>query len=459
MAETTISIDKLIDIVSRGGCVKTGVDVFNDNGVLLLEKNVPVHSINPLLVIKKYGVGVVSINLNDSGGLWDESGKQISLTEIHDDVERRENRLSSDNLEKRIKEIGEQKIEAEKKYKKAKTTIKKIVSDIKDSDGEFDAAPIEDTVNDIINVLVQNDTAFSHLTREIFSYDDYLYNHSTSVCTIATAVLIRFNEKFGDIINNFLSTISIEGLDSTEITTPLSFIYHPPNELHQISMGYFLHDVGKVLVPDNVLNKNGKLTDDEFEIVKGHSFIKGFEILEKNKLITPYIVNSVKYHHGQLFMGENKCYPDDIHPIELPPYVKICKLADIYDAMTSKRSYKEAFNPVGVVAELYRKYANKDRMLQFILSTFVKIVGIYPPGSILFLKNGQMVYVLDSEGPIVIPFTDNDGCTMKNKSDPIELNDAFLEENDEMNIDRQKPLKSPLEVYDVLPSYLQSTVH
>ena len=107
-------------------------------------------------------------------------------------------------------------------------------------------------------------------------------------------------------------------------------------------------------------------------------------ILEKNRLDNPFVKNVVKYHHSPLFKGEEGCYPEDRHHIENPPYVKICKLADIYDAMTSKRSYKDAFNPIAVVTEIFRKYADKDFLLQFIIHSFVKVVGIYPPGSIVF---------------------------------------------------------------------------
>jgi HD-GYP domain-containing protein (c-di-GMP phosphodiesterase class II) len=135
----------------------------------------------------------------------------------------------------------------------------------------------------------------------------------------------------------------------------LSFVYYLPEELQDVSLGYFLHDVGKIHIPGGLLNKNGPLSDGEFEVVKKHSYEKGINIIQKNRLSTPFIVNTVKYHHSNVFNNEEGCYPDDKHPIELPAYVKICKLADIYDAMTSKRCYKEAFNPVGVVTEICKQ--------------------------------------------------------------------------------------------------------
>ena len=454
MSEFTINIDKLIDIVSRGGTVKTGVDVHNDKGVLLLEKNVQVHTINPLLVIKKYGVGNLPIDFSTSGGVWDNSGNPVSFSAPRRDIQKEDIHLP-ESIDRKIREINEKKKEATQRYDNAKKKIKKVINEIKDSGGEFDVVPVEETVTDIINFLSKDDTAFSHMSKEIFSYDDYLYNHSVNTCTIGTAVLLRFNDKFSDVINNYLSTISIEAVRDNGNPAPLSFIYYLPQELHDIALGYFLHDVGKVLIPENVLNKKGKLTEQEFDLVKRHSYEKGYEILSRNRLENPFIGNSVKYHHALLYQGETGCYPENIHPIELTPYVKICKLSDMYDAMTSKRAYKDAINPVGVVTELFRKYANKDRMLQFILRSFVKIVGIYPPGSVLNLINGQMVYVLDSDGPLVIPFTDKYGNPLSQKIEPFNISEVVNESDDGFTIDRRQPLKSPVEVYDALPDYLK----
>ena len=158
-----------------------------------------------------------------------------------------------------------------------------------------------------------------------------------------------------------------------------------------------------------------------------------------------------------MYKNEKGCYPDDKHPLELPPYVKICKLADIYDAMTSKRCYKEAFNPVGVVTDIYREYGNKDKMLQFILRVFARIVGIYPAGSVVRLNNGQLTMIIDSQGPIVIPFTDEYGEPLTAKQNPIDFSE-IEHLSDDIGIDRRAPLKTPLEVYEKLPSYLKVAI-
>ncbi len=138
--------------------------------------------------------------------------------------------------------------------------------------------------------------------------------------------------------------------------------------------------------------------------------------------------------------------------------MKICKLADMYDAMTSKRSYNDAFNPVLVVTEVFRKYAKiDDAVLKIILQSFVNTVGVYPSGSCVYLLNGQIAFVLDSDGPIIIPFTDEAGNTLSEKQDPVKFS-HLKEKGTNLRIDRRKPPLSPTEAHNMLPNYLKEIV-
>jgi HD-GYP domain-containing protein (c-di-GMP phosphodiesterase class II) len=359
------------------------------------------------------------------------------------------------SLEQKIEEISEMKQEASQRYEAAKDNVKSVVEQIAKDDGHFDYEVVDQTVGDLVSFLSRRANAFSYLTHEIFSYDEYLFNHSISVCVIATAVLRRFNDHFGEVINRYLATSSGAEPSAAFSCDRVNFIYYLPDEIHSIAIGYLLHDVGKVMVPDEVLNKNGPLTDEEYKLVQLHSWEFGAQVLKKNGISNPFIENSVKYHHAQIYNGEPRCYPDDRLPIEIAPYVKIGKLADIYDAMTSKRCYRDAVNPIEVVTDVFRSYANKNRLLQFLLYSFVKVIGIYPPGSVLYLRNGQMAYVLDSEGPLVLPISDQDGNRL-NAADPIDLvDDKSLPEG--FQIDRRRSLKDPKDVWDLLPDSLRKT--
>ena len=449
-----MKIDRLLDIVARGGSVRTGIDIHNKEGALLLEKDVRVSSVSTLLIIKQNGLYDLDIDPASEGGVWDKSGRLLSSRTAEESAVPEVNPPDLSDVENRIRKINRVKKEATQKYRKAKENIKKVISEIKESGGQFDVQLVEDTVSDIFILLNRNSTAFSSITKEIFSYDDYLYRHSINVCTIGTAILNHFNDHFSSIINNYLTSMSLGENESEDANILKFYVNYQPSELRDMSMGYFLHDVGKVLIPDEILNKKGGLSAEEFKIVKTHSYEKGAEILDKNGINNAIIENILSNHHSGLFNREQRCYPDNRLPIEIPPYVKIAKLADIYDAMTSKRCYKDAFNPINAVTSIFRSYANKDPFLQVVLHSFVKIIGIYPPGSILTLRNGQMAYVLLSDGPVILPCTDTKGGPLARKPDPIDLGSINIAESPQMQIDKRRPLNAPTDVIESLPTYI-----
>ncbi|MBU1170634.1 MAG: HD domain-containing protein [Proteobacteria bacterium] len=443
MDNETISIDHLITVVKKGGRVKTGVDIYNKSGVLLLEQDIMVSSATVLENIKKNGVNTLAIIPGNQGGLWDETGKPIVI-ETHPRAQGTSVPTldAGPEIEIKLREITHLRKEATANYQKARGNISKVLGDIKKTGGQFDYTLVEDTVSDLLKFMTENENGFSYLTKEIFSYDNYLHNHSVNVCTIGTAIISRFNKRFSESVNEFLAS---------GVNVDASFRYYQPEELVDISAGYFLHDIGKVLVPDNILNKKGRLTQDEFDVVRRHSYEKGLEILEKNKINNRFIRNIIMYHHSVLYDNEMNCYPDEKAPEGLPAYVKVCKLADIYDAMTSKRSYKDAFNPINVVTEIFRKYARKDNLLQFILYSFVKSIGIYPTGSVVMLENGQYAYILDSIGPLVLPFTDTEGKTLDQRQAALDLGGEGA-----IKVDSERSLLHPMESFEILPPYLKA---
>jgi HD-GYP domain-containing protein (c-di-GMP phosphodiesterase class II) len=455
-----MKIDNLIEIVSRGGTIRTGINIYNKSGTLLLRNNVLVSDVGPLLTIKKHGVLNLDIDPETNGGIWDETKQPLPLT-MEAEISTEETaspELKNEelgNVEKRIKHINRIRKEAAKKYGNAKKNIKKVISELKEKDGRFDVQSVEDTVSDIVQFMEVDNTAFSYLTKNIFSHDEYLYNHSVNVCTIGTAILNQFNRHFSSMINNYFASISLADGTPMGEEDKKWYLNYQNSELKDMAIGYFLHDVGKVLVPSEVLDKKGPLTEEEFEIIKTHSFEKGLEVLRKSDITNSIIENILTKHHTPLFMNEKGCYPNHKLPIDIPAYVKVAKLADIYDAMTSKRCYKDAFNPINVVTQVFRTYAGKDPFLQVILHSFVKIVGIYPPGSILTLRSGQLAYVLLSEGPLVLLFTDTHGDPLSKKPDPIDLGDVDLETTPELQVDKRRPLQKPTDVYELLPRYIK----
>ncbi len=464
MSQVKFSIDQLIKIVTQGGAVKTGIDVYNSKGMLLLDKDILVNKAKILERIKDSGIKFIMVDVSREGGFWDATGNQIMVRPetatsetVSDPGDPKTYPDSAPNeIEARLHEIGEIKAQAREKYDNAKGCIKKVLGDIKKTGGEFDYNSVESHVSAMVKFLEREGNPFSYLTQEIFSYDDYLYNHSINVCTIGTAMLNRFNSHFSSHVDHLIKGSSQDVHDPFEeedVFLEQSYFCYYKEDIQDISLGFFLHDIGKVMVEDAVLNKEGKLTDEEYAEVQRHSFEYGIKLLEKNNIKNSFIRNIVKYHHAPILKNEERCYPGGREFNTVPLYTKICKLADIYDAMTSKRCYKEAINPINVVTRLFRTYAKKDRMLQFILHSFVKSIGIYPPGSIVYLRNGQMAYVLESKGPIVIPFTDSHEQTLGDKPDPVHINAPLLEET--LLIDNRRSVKTPKDVFNLLPPYLK----
>ena len=234
-----VSINKLIEIVVGGGCVKTGMDIYNKRGVLLLEKDVEVKEVKVLETIKDFGISQVPISVIGEGGLWDENGNRIALSQETPQPRLSFRSTAPDSVVKRIHRINEVKQLAVEKHRMAKACIKKVLDDIETSGGEFDYNAVENVVTDILDFLATHENGFSYLTREIFSYDDYLYNHSINVCTIATAALLKFNRSFSNAVNMFLDGLSLESLVYENGPAQESFVLHNEEEIKNITIGFF----------------------------------------------------------------------------------------------------------------------------------------------------------------------------------------------------------------------------
>lgn len=126
-------------------------------------------------------------------------------------------------------------------------------------------------------------------------------------------------------------------------------------ELENIYYIALLHDIGKIAIPDSILNKPGKLTDEEFEIMKSHT-TRGAKILESISTI-PHIVEGAKYHHEKY---DGRGYPEHIKGEEIPYIARIICCADCFDAMATKRVYKEPYESERIISEF-----EKGSELQF----------------------------------------------------------------------------------------------
>jgi putative two-component system response regulator len=111
-------------------------------------------------------------------------------------------------------------------------------------------------------------------------------------------------------------------------------------DIEAIQKGGRLHDIGKIALTESMLNKSGKLTPDEFEMVKEHPLV-GYRICHSLKSVR-YALPVIRWHHEKL---DGSGYPDGLKADEIPIAARIMAIVDVYDALTTKRSYKEAFPP------------------------------------------------------------------------------------------------------------------
>lgn len=211
-------------------------------------------------------------------------------------------------------------------------------------------------VDEISKSITRNPEAFLNLAR-LKTKDDYTYMHSVAVC----ALMIALGKQLG-----------LEGED-----------------LKEAGLAGLLHDVGKMMIDEEVLNKPGKLTDEEFNIVKDHPR-KGWEILQGSSGITAIALDVCLHHHERM---DGKGYPEKLAAEQISLYAKMGAVCDVYDALTSNRCYKNGWEP----AETIRKMAEwrNGHFDERVFQAFVKTIGIYPSGTLVRLKSGRLAIVIE----------------------------------------------------------------
>jgi HD-GYP domain-containing protein (c-di-GMP phosphodiesterase class II) len=169
-------------------------------------------------------------------------------------------------------------------------------------------------------------------------------------------------------------------------------------DLKEVGLAGLLHDVGKMMIPDEVLNKPGKLTDEEFEIIKGHP-LKGWEILQGSPDITATALDVCLHHHERM---DGKGYPDKLAGDKLTLFARMGTICDVYDALTSNRCYKNGWEPADTIRKMAEwKVGHFDER---VFQAFVKTIGIYPSGALVRLKSGRLAIVLEqTEKSLLMP--------------------------------------------------------
>lgn len=134
----------------------------------------------------------------------------------------------------------------------------------------------------------------------------------------------------------------------------------PKDDVKQLGVGGMLHDVGKSQIDTTLINKNGKLSEEEFEKMKVHSPL-GAEMLTETCCYKDIVINMAGQHHEKFAGGG---YPQGLSGDEISMHARICKIMDVYDALTTRRSYKKAMNPLQTLT-LMTKQMSDDFTLNY----------------------------------------------------------------------------------------------
>jgi len=188
-------------------------------------------------------------------------------------------------------------------------------------------------VNNTVRFILKEKDYFYDIIN-LTSHDYYTYTHSINVCIYALSVARRV------------------GISS-------------PHQLNLLGTGALLHDIGKSVIPIEILSKKGPLNDAEWEIIKQHPQ-QGVKLLEKHNELPSSILEIVKCHHEKL---DASGYPDGLGGREIPFYAKIVCIADIFDALNTNRPYRDAadtFNSLEIMQVQFRNKIDVDIFKEFI---------------------------------------------------------------------------------------------
>jgi HD-GYP domain-containing protein (c-di-GMP phosphodiesterase class II) len=150
-----------------------------------------------------------------------------------------------------------------------------------------------------------------------------------------------------------------------------------------------LHDVGKAVIPLEVLNKPGKLTNAEFDLVKQHPRA-GADILKKSCDVDAVALDVCLHHHEKM---DGSGYPESVGSEKLSLYARMGAVCDIYDAVTSNRPYKDGWDPAVSLRRMSEW--TPDHLDRAVFHAFVKCVGIYPIGSLVRLQSARIGVVVE----------------------------------------------------------------
>lgn len=245
-------------------------------------------------------------------------------------------------------------------------SLKNIIIDFNYT-GKIDAKKVDinvrninEIIDEIVYDVILSKNILEHLVN-ISAYDDYTLNHSLNVMMLSTVIARdrSFNMK----------------------------------EIKRLATGCIFHDIGKTFIPIEIINKPDKLTKEEFEIVKSHSQ-KGYDFLKNYTDLPMTSINIALCHHER---EDGSGYPRNLQGKEIHIFSKIASICDVFDALTSDRSYRRAA-PVNEAME-YLLGAGGNEFSVETIKSFSESINVFPKDTLVCLSDGRegIIYEANNE--------------------------------------------------------------
>ncbi|GGY71855.1 HD-GYP domain-containing protein [Marinobacter zhanjiangensis] len=252
-------------------------------------------------------------------------------------------------------DVAEEMTSALAIHQQAQGLVGNLMQDVKLGKA-IDLSPVHELADDLQGSVFRNHNALACLGR-IREKDNYLLEHSVNLSVLMSI----FGKSVG----------------------------HSSDVLHQTIVGALLHDIGKILTPDEILHKPGRLTAEEFEIMKGHA-AHSHQILSTTEGIGELSVLTAAEHHERM---DGSGYPRGLHGDEISIYGRMVAIADVYDAITSDRVYHKGMTPTQGLKKLLEW--SGDHLDPILVRQFIRCLGLYPVGSMVLLESGRLGAVIE----------------------------------------------------------------
>lgn len=252
--------------------------------------------------------------------------------------------------------VGEEMLKANRIHAEAKNLVTNVLRDVK-MGNPIDIDVFDTLADGMVDSVLRNHNALACLGR-IRQKDNYLLEHSINL-----AVLMG---------------IFAKSLQLDRDTMQLAVI------------GAMLHDIGKVMIPDAVLHKPGKLSDDEFAIMRQH-VVHSRELLKRTPGVGALTIRVAAEHHERM---DGSGYPEGLHGCDICREGRMVAIADVYDTITADRCYHKGLPPTGAMKKLLEW--SGTHLDQELVHRFIRSMGIYPVGSLVRLRSGKVAIVIEA---------------------------------------------------------------